>query len=74
MSVLIELLVKLMSLIVIMIYLVGLLFVMLISVVYIVGYVCDSICGNSFISLGHFISGKYPKIKNIFDRNWRIES
>ena len=54
MSVLIELLVKLMSLIVIMIYLVGLLFVMLISVVYIVGYVCDSIFGNSFISLGHF--------------------
>ena len=65
MSVLMELLVKLISLIVIMIYLVGLLFVMLISVVYIVGYVCDSIFGNSFISLGHFISGKYPKIKNI---------
>ena len=65
MDVLFELLIKWMSLIVIMIYLVGLLFVMLISVVYIVGYVCDSIFGNSFISLGHIISGKYPKIKNI---------
>lgn len=65
MDVLFELLIKLMSLTVIMIFLVGLLFVMLISVVYIAGYVYDSIFGNSFISLGHFISGKYPKIKNI---------
>lgn len=65
MGVLLELLIKLMSLTVIMIFLGGLLFVMLISVVYIVGYVCDSIFGNSFISLGHFISGKDPKIKNI---------
>lgn len=37
------------SLIVIMIFLVGLLFVILISVVYISGYVCDSIFGNSFL-------------------------
>ena len=65
MDVLLELLIKLLSLTVIMIYLIGLLFVMLISVVYIAGYVYDSIFGNSFISLGHFISGKYPKIKNI---------
>ena len=65
MDVLLELLIKLLSLTVIMIFLIGLLFVMLISVVYIAGYVYDSIFGNSFISLGHFISGKYPKIKNI---------
>lgn len=65
MGVLLKLLITLMSLIVIMIFLVGLFFVMLISVVYIFGYVYDSIFGNSFISLGHFISGKYPKIKNI---------
>ena len=65
MDVLLELLIKLWSLTVIMIFLIGLLFVMLISVVYIAGYVYDSIFGNSFISLGHFISGKYPKIKNI---------
>lgn len=38
---------------------------MLISVVYIVGYVYDSIFGNSFISLGNFIGRKYPEIKNI---------
>ena len=65
MDVLLELLIKLLSLTVIMIFLIGLLFVMLISVVYIAGYVYDSIFGNSFISLGHFISGKYPRIKNI---------
>lgn len=47
MSVLFELLIKLMSLLVIMIFSVGLLFVMLISIVYIVGYVYDSIFGNS---------------------------
>lgn len=64
MGVLLELLITLMSLIVIMIILVGLLFVMLISVVYIAGYVYDSILGNSIISLGHFIGRKYPKIKN----------
>ena len=56
MDVLLELLIKLLSLTVIMIFLIGLLFVMLISVVYIAGYVYDSIFGNSFISLGHFIS------------------
>lgn len=65
MEALLGLLIKLLSLIVIMIFLVGLLFVMLISVVYIVGYVYDSIFGNSFIRLGHFIGGKYSKIKNI---------
>lgn len=65
MGVLLELLIKLVSLIVIMIFLVGLLFVMQISVVYIAGYVYDSLFGNSFISLGHFIGRKYPKIKNI---------
>lgn len=65
MGALIELLIKLASLIVIMIFLVGLLFIMLISIVYIAGYIYDSIFGNSFICLGHFISGKYPKIKNI---------
>lgn len=43
----------------------ALLFVMLISVVYIMGYVCDSIFGNSLIKLGHFISRKYPKIKSV---------
>lgn len=51
MDVLLELLIKLLSLTVIMIFLIGLLFVMLISVVYIAGYVYDSIFGNSFISL-----------------------
>ena len=56
---------KLISLILIMIFSIGLLFIMLISVVYIAGYVYDSIFGNSFISLGHYISGKYPRIKNI---------
>lgn len=73
MGVLLELLVKLMSLTVIMIFLIGLLFIMLISVVYIAGYVYDSIFGNSFISLGHFISEKYPKIKNIsiVEKLWR---
>lgn len=73
MGVLLELLIKLMSLTVIMIFLIGLLFIMLISVVYIAGYVYDSIFGNSFISLGHFISGKYPKIKNIsiVEKLWR---
>mgnify|MGYP000547548411 CR=1 FL=1 len=65
MDVLLELLPKLMLLIIVMLFLVGLLFVTLISVVYIAGYVYDSIFGNSFISLGHFISGKYPRIKNI---------
>jgi hypothetical protein len=65
MGALIELLIKLASLIVIIIFLVGLLFIMLISVVYIAGYIYDSVFGNSFIWLGHFISGKYPKIKNI---------
>lgn len=64
MDVLFELIIKLVSLIVIMIFSVGLLFVMLISVVYIAGYVYDSIFGNSLISLGHFIGRKYPKIKN----------
>ena len=49
MDVLLELLIKLLSLTVIMIFLIGLLFVMLISVVYIAGYVYDSIFGNSFI-------------------------
>ena len=43
MDVLLELLIKLLSLTVIMIFLIGLLFVMLISVVYIAGYVYDSI-------------------------------
>lgn len=73
MDVLFELLIKLMSLTVIMIFLIGLLFIMLISVVYIAGYVYDSIFGNLFISLGHFISGKYPKIKNIsiVEKLWR---
>ena len=73
MDVLFELLIKLMSLTVIMIFLIGLLFIMLISVVYIAGYVYDSIFGNLFISLGHFISGKYPKIKNILivEKLWR---
>lgn len=73
MDVLFELLIKLMSLTVIMIFLIGLLFIMLISVVYIAGYVYDSIFGNLFISLGHFISGKYPKIKNIsiVEKMWR---
>jgi hypothetical protein len=39
----------------------------------IAGYVYDSIFGNSFISLGQFISGKYPKIKNISiaEKLWR---
>ena len=60
-----ELLIKLMSAVVIVLPLIVLLFIMLISVVYIVGYVYDSIFGNSFINLGHFIGGKYPKIKNI---------
>lgn len=45
MDVLLELLIKLLSLTVIMIFLIGLLFVMLISVVYIAGYVYDSIFG-----------------------------
>ena len=54
MDVLLELLIKLLSLTVIMIFLIGLLFVMLISIVYIAGYVYDSIFGNSFISLGHY--------------------
>lgn len=73
MGVLLELLMKLMSLAVIMIFLIGLLFIMLISAVYILGYVYDSIFGNSFISLGHFISGKYPKIKDIsiVEKLWR---
>lgn len=65
MSVLFELLLKLMSLLVIMIFSVGLLFVMLISIVYIVGYVYDSIFGNSIICLCRFLGRKYPKIKNI---------
>lgn len=65
MDVLLELLPKLMLLIIVMIFLVGLLFVTLISVVYIAGYAYDTIFGNSFIRLGHFISGKYPRIKNI---------
>ena len=46
MDVLLELLIKLLSLTVIMIFFIGLLFVMLISVVYIEGYVYDSIFGN----------------------------
>lgn len=65
MDVLLELLINFVSLIVIIMFLVGLVFVVLISVVYIAGYVYDSIFGNSFISLGHFIGKKYPKIKNI---------
>lgn len=65
MDVLLELLPKLMLLIIVMLFLVGLLFVTLISVVYIAGYAYDTIFGNSFIRLGHFISGKYPRIKNI---------
>ena len=65
MDVLLELLPKLMLLIIVMIFLVGLLFVTLISVVYIAGCAYDTIFGNSFIRLGHFISGKYPRIKNI---------
>lgn len=65
MDVLLELLIKLTSLIVIMIFLVGLLFILSISLVYTVGYVYDSIFGNSFVRLGHFIGRKYSKIKNI---------
>lgn len=41
------------------------LFFMLISVVYTMGYVYDSIFGNFFVLLGHFIGGKYSKIKNV---------
>ncbi len=65
MSVLLEWLIKGLLAIVIMIFVVGLLFIMLISVVYIMGYVYDSIFCKSFISFGYFISGKYPKIKSI---------
>jgi hypothetical protein len=65
MDVLLELLIILMLLIVLLIFGVGLLFVMLISIVYITGYAYDTIFGNSFIRLGYFISGKYPRIKNI---------
>lgn len=65
MVVLLELLIKIGLLIMVVIFAIGLLFVMLISTVYTVGYVYDSIFGNSFIRLGHFIGRKYPKIKNI---------
>ena len=65
MDVLLELLIMLMIAIVLLIFFVGLLFVTLISVVYIAGYAYDSIFGNSFIRLGHFISRKYPRIKKI---------
>lgn len=51
MDVLLELLPKLMLLIIVMLFLVGLLFVTLISVVYIAGYAYDTIFGNSFIRL-----------------------
>lgn len=65
MGMLFELLVKLALLLAMMVFLVGLLFILLISVVYIVGYVYDSIFGNSLLKVGHFIGRKFPKIKNI---------
>lgn len=65
MGVLIELLITLALGIVIIIFSVGILCVLLTSVVYIVGYVYDSIFGNFLIRLGHFIGGKYSKIKKI---------
>lgn len=64
MGILFELLIRLASLILVMIYLVGLLFVMLISVVYVVGYAYDSIFGDFFIRFGQFIAKKYPRIKS----------
>lgn len=51
--------------IVIMMFSVCILFVAMASVVYIVGYVYDSIFGNSILRLGHFIGRKHPKIKNM---------
>lgn len=65
MDVLFEWLIILASSIVIIIFSVGLLFIISISAVYIVGYAYDSIFGNCLIRLGHFIGGKYSKIKNI---------
>lgn len=52
------------------IFVLVLLFVMLISVVYIMGCIYDSIFGNSFIRLGHFIAEKYPKIK---EKSWAVK-
>lgn len=73
MHVLIELLKGLVFYIAIIIFLAGLLFAMLISVVYIIGYIYDSIFGNSFIRLGHFIGGKYSGVKNmpLIVKMWR---
>lgn len=60
----IKLLIMLPIMLLMLIYLIALLFIMLISVIYTAGYVYDSVFGNSLISLGHFIGGKNPKIKN----------
>ncbi len=61
--ILFELLIKMLELIVMLIFLLGLLFILLISVVYIAGYLYDSVIGNLFIRVGHFVGGKYPKIR-----------
>ena len=61
----IKLLIMLPVMILLLIYLIALLFIMLISVIYTAGYVYDSVFGSSFITLGHFIGRKNPKIKNI---------
>ena len=46
-------------------YFIALLIVMLITVVYAVGYLYDSIFGNSLYKLGLYIGKKYPQIKKI---------
>ncbi len=62
---LLELLIMLLKLILVFIFLLGLLLVVWASVVYIVGYIYDSIFGDSLIRLGHFVGSKCPKIKDI---------
>lgn len=57
-------LLKLLMLIIIMTpYLVGVLFVFLTSVIYVIGYVYDSVFGNTILKIGHFIGKEIPSIK-----------
>lgn len=64
MDALYELLITLLIVVIKILLSVGLLFVMLISVVYVFGYIYDSIFGNVLIIIGKFIGERNQKIKS----------
>lgn len=63
MDILFKLIIAFLALVIALIDLVGLLFVMLISIVYLGGYIYDSILENLLLRIGHYIGRKIPRIK-----------